>query len=276
MDSKILVIAGMHRSGTSLISHWLYRCGLNIGDMLLGSAVGNVEGHFEDLDFLRFHEDTLVAGKLSEFGFIHHPVTELSLYQKEKLKGLIGFKSNMYDQWGWKEPRTCLFLDHYREIIPEAHYLIIIRDFRTTVSSLIQRDIKNIDARYLLRNWFSRQAWQKIRRKRRRKQLFTLFSEFYLNVWITYNEALLKHIRNLPGDKFAVIDHNLPGDMETALFDKLVSQWHFSLNYVSLKDLYKKSLISDVINIDPFIQDRELLEKAQNLQTELRKYTQFR
>src|ERR1700678_1799220 len=104
-DKKILIIAGMHRSGTSLISHWLHSCGLNLGETLLGADIGNTEGHFEDVDFYRFHEDTLEAHHLSKFGFITHPIESLTGYQTEKLKSIISFKNKMSGQWGWKDPR---------------------------------------------------------------------------------------------------------------------------------------------------------------------------
>lgn len=272
MNSKILVIAGMHRSGTSLISQWLYRCGLNLGDTLLGASVGNTEGHFEDLDFLRFHEDTLEANHASKSGYINQSVKQLSLYQKEKLKGIIGFKNQINEQWGWKEPRTCLFLDHYREIIPDAYYLIIVRDFNATVSSLIQRDLKTRETKYLTRNWLSKLIWKKIRRPRMQRQLYRDRSAFYLQVWITYNEALLKNIRNLATNQFIVTDHNLLCETNTALFDQLVNKWHFSLKYADFKDIYKRSMLSSVIDIQYFIEDTALLEKARNLEMEIRQY----
>jgi len=272
MSSKILVIAGMHRSGTSMISQWLHCCGLNLGDSMLGSAIGNIEGHFEDMDFLRFHEDTLVANNSSRFGFIHKSISKLSIYQKEKLKGLISFKNEIHDEWGFKEPRTCLFLEHYREIIPEAYYLIIVRDFNATVSSLVHRDFKNLETKYLARNWVQRLVWKKFRKNRRETKLYKEKTEFYLNVWITYNEAILKNIKSLSKSKFIVTDHNLLCDINTTIFDKLVNKWHFSLKYADFNKVYKKTLLSKVREIEPFIQNKELLDKARNLETELRKY----
>ena len=65
MASKVVVIVGMHRSGTSLITQWLQRCGLFIGDSLEGPGVGNVQGHFEDIDFLQLHQELLLKKKLS-------------------------------------------------------------------------------------------------------------------------------------------------------------------------------------------------------------------
>jgi hypothetical protein len=50
--SKVLCIAGMHRSGTSLVTSWLQRCGLQIDDgQLLAANTGNPTGHFEDIEF---------------------------------------------------------------------------------------------------------------------------------------------------------------------------------------------------------------------------------
>ena len=54
----------MHRSGTSLITNWLSRCGLEIGERLAAGNAGNVEGHFEDVEFLKLHEEIL-RGPLS-------------------------------------------------------------------------------------------------------------------------------------------------------------------------------------------------------------------
>lgn len=272
MSSKILVIAGMHRSGTSLISQWLYQCGLNLGETLLGSGIGNTEGHFEDTDFLRFHEDTLEANNSSRCGFINASIPELSTYQREKLKGIIGFKSAINTEWGWKEPRTCLFLDHYREIIPDAYYLVIVRDFNATVTSLIRREIRYTDFKYQSKNWLSRTLWTKMRRNRTQERLFKDKCEFYLQIWIGYNEALLKNVQSLSKNKFIVTDPSMLGELNTKIFDKLVNNWHFSLKYADFKKVYKETLLGEAVDIEPFIADKCLLEKANNLQNELRKY----
>ena len=50
--NKILVVVGMHRSGTSLTTNWLQKCGLDIGAKLEGKEFSNPDGHFEDIDFL--------------------------------------------------------------------------------------------------------------------------------------------------------------------------------------------------------------------------------
>ena len=70
MQNKTLIIAGMHRSGTSLITHWLNECGLQLGDDFLGAGLGNVDGHYEDLEFLKLHEEILEANNLPATGLM--------------------------------------------------------------------------------------------------------------------------------------------------------------------------------------------------------------
>ena len=137
-DRKVLVITGMHRSGTSLLTQWLYKCGLHVGDQFMGAGIGNEEGHYEDLDFYKYHKNVLKDHALQDDGLIHTTINTLSDGQLYEMRQLLE-KKNKQLQWAWKEPRTCLFLSHYRELLPEARYLVILRDYRPVVSSLISR-----------------------------------------------------------------------------------------------------------------------------------------
>jgi len=268
---KILIIAGMHRSGTSVLSQWLHQCGLHLGDRLLGPAIGNTEGHFEDLDFLQFHEEILEE---NASGYTHAPISGLSVYQKEKLKSVIGFKNSLHQEWGWKEPRTCLFLDHYKDLVPGAYYLVIIRNYGETVSSLLQRELKELDKYYLSKSWLSNLNWKKRKRAQRAHQLYTLNAECYLKVWITYNQALLKTIENLPASQFIVTAHELLREQHTDIFDTLVNKWKFCLQQADFRKIYKKSLLSEVTDIDPFVEDKHLLDKARALEFTIKSYVQ--
>ena len=68
--APVLVIGGMHRSGTSLTASLLRGAGLFIGERLMGPYPGNERGHFEDLDFYEFHKRVLAANGLHEDGFL--------------------------------------------------------------------------------------------------------------------------------------------------------------------------------------------------------------
>jgi hypothetical protein len=50
----ILIITGMHRSGTSLTAAFIHKIGLDLGDNLLKYNYWNPKGYFEDIDFVEF------------------------------------------------------------------------------------------------------------------------------------------------------------------------------------------------------------------------------
>ncbi len=59
MPSQILIVTGMHRSGTSLLASILQSAGVRIGQELLAPDPRNKRGFFEDVDIYRFHEQAL-------------------------------------------------------------------------------------------------------------------------------------------------------------------------------------------------------------------------
>jgi hypothetical protein len=41
--------------------------------------------------------------------------------------------------WGWKDPRTCLFLDFWKARVPQAQYLCVYRNPLDVILSLARR-----------------------------------------------------------------------------------------------------------------------------------------
>ena len=50
-----VVVAGMHRSGTSLVAGLLRSADVALGDRLLAADPANPRGYFEDEEIFRFH-----------------------------------------------------------------------------------------------------------------------------------------------------------------------------------------------------------------------------
>jgi len=275
MQKRTLIIAGMHRSGTSLISNWLTKCGLQLGEQLLGPGWGNEDGHFEDVEFLKMHEEVLNSNHLPPSGLTDVQIDTFSIYEKEKLKSIIKIKQQLYDQWGWKDPRTCLFLDVYQELLPEACYLIILRDYQSVVSSLLRREFKEVDQKYMSRKYLSRLVWQKFRRSRRLKKYYDEHASKFLKVWIAYNQDILNCIKKLNNDSFIVVNYSLLNRADTQLFSFLENNWNFSLKYFKFKDVFKESHIGKDIDIDQHITNKMLIGTANRLQDELKSFIQF-
>lgn len=137
-DSQILLVTGMHRSGTSLVASVLQQAGIDLGTDLLGPAIGNPRGHFEDLDFLRLQESWLEAAGLgilvTDLGAVLAPDET----QRERAQELIALRREK-EQWGFKDPRTTLYLDFWDQLLPTARYLFVYRHPLDVALSLDRR-----------------------------------------------------------------------------------------------------------------------------------------
>jgi len=266
MQNKTLIIAGMHRSGTSLITQWLYRCGLQVGENLLGSGIGNDDGHYEDMVFYDFQRQLLTNKNLHDSGFTAEPVPRLNSTEKEALKDIITRKNLLFKEWGWKDPRTCLFLREYQELIPDAYYLVVFRDWKSTVSSMISRTYKVEYAgnEIVKKGWFAELRKSRVYKKRIRK-LCADHATFFLRTWIFYNREILDSIGRISKDNYTIINYGQLLKSDQAVFAKLKNYWQFALDYVSFKDIYKPGLLSKEIDISKFT-NMKLIEEARQLQ----------
>lgn len=269
MKKKVVVITGMHRSGTSLVTQWLHKCGLHVGDQFLGAGIGNTEGHFEDVDFVEAHRGILRNLTGNDEGLLNLENLCILPGQEKVLHDLVGRKQSAQAQWGWKDPRTCLFLDAYRVILPEAKYLVILRDYRSVVSSLLSRRFKKSEHKYAVKGGLPLLIWKYFKKTSRKKKLLHQLSDKYLKAWITYNQRILQHLLQQPAGTCLVIDHTCLSKTNQGIYDYITREWQLDLNYYDFSKVYKENLLSDVWNISAYVKDKSLLEKAEELQATL-------
>jgi hypothetical protein len=274
MQNRTLVILGMHRSGTSFITRWLHSCGLQVGEQLLGPGLGNDGGHFEDTAFYNIHLAILRDNYLHDSGIITQPVLRISSSRTEQIKQLIADKNSKFEQWGWKDPRTCLFMDLYRKILPDAFCLVVIRDYQSVVVSLLKRTFAEYETQYITgKGYFSKWAWYKFRRKRRFEEFCKSKARFFLQVWVYYNEAILKTIHSLQSEKYLVINYAMLINEDAAVISQLNNIWHFQLDHSRFSDIYSEKMFSKHFEIKQYINDKELVKKAEDLYGVLNAYT---
>ena len=152
-----LIICGMHRSGTSLAANVLGEAGLDLGvrgDVGLG--VGQPRGHFEDRDFYNLHEAILAAAGRSCFTADEASIREIPPVFEERACALVAARADR-PFWGWKDPRTCLFLDLWKRLLPQARYLFLYRHPVDVALSLWRR---NTDPELRQDPWLSFRAWE--------------------------------------------------------------------------------------------------------------------
>lgn len=137
--ARPLLIGGMHRSGTSLTASLVASAGIDLGPELLGANASNPAGHFEDLGIQDFHTRCLLAHGVSGEGYTASAVGRVPAALEPLADDLLAERLERGAPWGWKEPRTTLFLDFWQERLPEARHLIVFRQPWEVADSLFRR-----------------------------------------------------------------------------------------------------------------------------------------
>lgn len=226
MENKVLIILGMHRSGTSLVSNWLFNCGLFLGDELYRASEFNKNGYFEDVKFLNLHKKLLLENNIHSSG--HEEIGNVILTEKQikEISTLVKSKNKKL-QWAWKEPRTCLFLEYYKKILPNAVFLVVYRDCNEVVASLVKRERKykkNLLGR--LKKTLSVKKW----------------SNHYSKIWLHYNTILLNQFK-VKDENVIYTEYNSLLKNDKIIFNKLKKNG-FDLNYIPFNTVFDDNLIN--------------------------------
>jgi GT2 family glycosyltransferase len=130
-----LIIAGMHRSGTSLVASMAAAAGVDMGERLVEADKSNPRGYFEDVGFLGLQQRMLADstpahdGGHRDWGWTESERldrTRFPLYRDAAL-ALIEAHRGAGKPWGWKDPRTTLALDFWDGLLEDARYLFVYR-----------------------------------------------------------------------------------------------------------------------------------------------------
>jgi len=134
---RVIIILGMHRSGTSCLTGILGRAGVALGKVAWRGRF-NTMGSRENSEIFRLNENVLNENNFSW----HNPPQEKiewPVYLKEK-RDLIISKYKKYPLWGFKDPRTLFTLDGWLESIPSPIFLGTYRNPLSVANSLLVRN----------------------------------------------------------------------------------------------------------------------------------------
>jgi hypothetical protein len=151
-DEAPLIIAGMHRSGTSIVARLLTRCGVYLGGTW-------VDENHESIFFTRANRAMLGEGPylLYDYGWTA-PKSDAFIqarrgHAERAARRPEAFFSGRGSEtvWGWKDPRNSLTLPVWLSIYPNAKVLHVLRDGRAAALSLADRD--DLDPSFALALW---------------------------------------------------------------------------------------------------------------------------
>jgi hypothetical protein len=263
--TNTLVVAGMHRSGTSLIASWLANSGLFVGDTLLSNRVDNPMGHFEDEGFLHLQDAILKANGLS-YQVLPGENPEIFAVHRTRAMKLIAQRGNQL-MWGWKDPRTTLFLPFWKELIPNMKALIVYRHYALVVDSMMRRERKSPHQRDVISlrlHWVLRLRFSFLNRSLLRR---------YLRVWLRYNQAALDFVRAFPDDSLVIAIDQFP-NLANTIVHYANTAWGFELCPCDVNDVLYPDILRSHIGLAARLVAQQLEPSCNLVLDQLR--TEFR
>ena len=223
--SEQLIIAGFHRSGTSLTAQLLHRAGLFLGHELLAANASNPYGHFEDREVVDLHQEILGANDLTwlvEEPFL--PVVNDSHW--DKAQRIVESRNTAHRLWGFKDPRSCMFMMLWKYLLPDAKVLLVYRHFSGPARSLARRHSEAL---------FTGEGNEPIHRR------FWQVPDLALRMWLAHNDALLAFARAYPEDTLTVsLDMIQDGFPLTWAVEK---RWSLGLRDVPVGEVFDPTII---------------------------------
>ncbi len=158
-EKTIIVVLGMHRSGTSVITRSLKVLGIDLGNNLMAKAESNnPKGFWEDLDINNLNIDLLRA--LGHDWHTTIPISTIELtsstVESFKLRAATMLRKKLEHTtiFGLKDPRICRLLPFWQSVFDHlktnVKYIIASRNPMSIARSLNKRDGFDFEKSYYL------------------------------------------------------------------------------------------------------------------------------
>lgn len=162
----------------------LCKAGVHIGDNLIGPNPFNVDGHFENTQIVALHDKQLAETNCdwlaTDFAFSDRPV--FSSKTKSTASSIVSSLSQQ-PVWGFKDPRSSLFLWDWQQQIPNVFVVVVFRHYLSCIQSMRIRAARELALNPSITN-VEAKLWQR--------------PSTGLQSWITYNQQLLAFCQSNP------------------------------------------------------------------------------
>lgn len=146
---KLIVVLGMHRSGTSAVTRGLQVMGVELGDRLIPAIEGNnSKGFWEDSDLNTLDVEMLAALDSDWFHLTPIEAKDVEALRNQgyfvRAVELLGQKVGGVAVFGFKDPRVAKLLPFWKEVFNHCNvnvnYILALRHPLSVVKSLAKRD----------------------------------------------------------------------------------------------------------------------------------------
>ena len=148
-QKRIIVVLGMHRSGTSAITKSLELFGVGLGTDLHPPGFDNPKGFWEDRECIEINDMLLqqAGSAYDRLGFFWDSVATSQRVKDLRVQAIQLVSRKLSENngvWGFKDPRTCRLLAFWNEVFLalkcEVSFVITIRNPASVVASLSTRN----------------------------------------------------------------------------------------------------------------------------------------
>jgi hypothetical protein len=219
--NNVICITGMHRSGTSLTTSWLEFCGLKIHDgSYHGPSVGNSKGHFEDKEFVHIHSSAIKSEFPDSKGWLIFSQKKMIFSNEDlvNISRLVNQRNQKFSLWGWKDPRSVMFLNGWKRIIPALKALIIWRPCVEVVTSLLKRS------------------------KKAKADVFKINANESIKLWIAYNKRAYEYKKKFP-DETLLLPLEVIIKNDQKVLSTINRTFQTSLDYKSISSVFDNNLL---------------------------------
>ena len=191
-----------------------------MGQRLMEANPGNVKGYFENLDFVEFHQAVLRSQGLSESGWVIQGEATIEEQYIEQAKKLVQ-NNSLGSVWGWKDPRTTLFLEFWANLLPEAKFVLVYRSPWEVADSLYRRSVSS-------------------------GEVFLDHPDLAIKIWTYYNQKVLDFHKKYPERCLLRSLESISHDT-TAFFADLNRQFHLHLTPPETK-IYDRTILNTQVS----------------------------
>lgn len=159
LNKRLIIVLGMHRSGTSVVTRALAALDIDLGTDLMAGNSFNEKGYYEDIEIYNLNNKLLQA--INADWFKLGPIRKNELLEINNLRyeaiQLLEKKFSDRDLFAIKDPRFCILLPFWKSVFTELNlkvdYIFAIRNPLSVSLSLLKRNNFPHELNYLM--WLS-------------------------------------------------------------------------------------------------------------------------
>ncbi len=162
MQKKLVIVLGMHRSGTSVLTKGISELGYFVGDKTLPANIANEKGYFEYEELIRLNNHILdelsVRWKTIDLIYINRCETFLNFIEERYYERAYKILENIFEQNDRcviKDPRISLLMPFWEKVLANMKikykYVLAVRNPNEVSKSLVAR--RDVDFNYGQNLW---------------------------------------------------------------------------------------------------------------------------